>query len=254
MIDEFALPEDRPLLKAHGGEAEMLLTAMHEILGHAAGKVDDALRGDPQSRLREHYATLEEARAELVALYHIFDPRLRHIGAVTSERVAEAAYRDYVVHDLAMLRRWRGGDVLEDDHMHATHLIVSWLAAEGAVQAVRRDGRSYLSVVDLDAMRRGVGRLLAEVQRIKGEGDAKAARELVARFANRIDPHLRDEIVGRAERSGIPSYVAYVMPEIVPVRDAAGEVVDARIASPTDLTLQMLRWSGKLPLEAAPAR
>jgi len=252
--DEFALPEDRALLRQHGIEAESLMTAMHEILGHAAGKVDDALKGDPQSRLREQYATLEEARAELVALHHIFDPRLEAIGAVTSPLVAEAAYRDYVVHDLAMLRRVREGDVLEDDHMRATHLIVSWLAGEGALQVVRRDGKSYLRVVDIGAMRQGVARLLAEVQRIKGEGDAKAARGLVARFANRIDPRLRDEVVDRADRSGIPSYVAYVMPEIVPVRDAAGEVVDARIAYPTDLTLQMLRWSGKLPLEAAAAR
>ena len=250
MTDEFALEEDRALLKEHGAEAEWVMTALHEILGHAAGKVDDALQGDPQRHLREQYATLEETRAELVALHHIADPRLQAIGVVSSPRVAEAAYRDYVVHDLAMLRRVRAGDVLEDDHMRATHLIVSWLQGEGAVQVERRDGRSFLRVVDLGAMRQGVARLLAEVQRIKGTGDAKAARALVSRFANRIDPALRDEVVARADRSRIPSYVAYVMPEIVPVRDAAGEVVDARIAYPTDLTLQMLRWSGKLPFEA----
>jgi dipeptidyl-peptidase-3 len=254
MTDEFAWEEDRSLLKEHGVEAEWVMTALHEILGHAAGKVDDALRGDPQRHLREQYATLEEARAELVALHHMFDPRLQAIGVVSSPRVAEAAYRDYAVHDLAMLRRVREGDTLEDDHMRATHLIVSWLQSEGAVQVARRDGRSFLRVVDLGAMRQGVARLLAEVQRIKGTGDAKAGRDLVARFANRIDPALRDEVVARADRSQIPSYVAYVMPEIVPVRDAGGEVVDARIAYPADLTLQMLRWSGKLPLEGASGR
>ncbi len=251
MTEEFALPEDRALLHQHGVEAEILMTAMHEILGHAAGKVDDRLKGDPQSALREHYATLEEARAELVALHHMFDPRLRQIGLVSSPQVAEAACRDYLVHDLSLLRRVREGDRLEDDHMRATHLIVGWLRSRpGAVEEVRRDGRTYLRVADLAALREGVAQLLAEVQRIKSEGDFAAAHSLVERFAVRIDPRLRDEIVGRASRANVPSYLAYVMPDIVPIRDAAGEVVDARIDYPGDLTLQMLRYSGKLPLEA----
>jgi dipeptidyl-peptidase-3 len=106
-----------------------------------------------------------------------------------------------------------------------------------------------MRVKDIAAMRRGVAGLLAEVQRIKGEGDYAAARGLTERFAIRIDPALRDEVVGRAERAGIPSYVAFVMPDLVPVRDAAGEVVDARIEHTSDLTMQMLRYSGKFPLE-----
>jgi dipeptidyl-peptidase-3 len=98
-------------------------------------------------------------------------------------------------------------------------------------------------------MRKGVAALLAEVQRIKGEGDKTAARDLLDRFATRIDTRLRDEVVARADRAGIPSYVAFVMPEIVPVRDASGEVVDARLEAGGDFTLQMLRFSGKLPRE-----
>ena len=138
--------------------------------------------------------------------------------------------------------------------MRATHLIVSYLRrVSGAVQEVRRDGKVYLEVKDIAAMRRGVAELLTEVQRIKGEGDYAAARDLVERFGLRIDPHLRDEVVARAARAGIPSYVAFVMPDLIPIRDATGEVVDARVDYASDLTTQMLKYSGKLPLEEAPA-
>jgi dipeptidyl-peptidase-3 len=98
-------------------------------------------------------------------------------------------------------------------------------------------------------MRRGVAELLAEVQRIKAEGDFAAARRLMEAHAIRIDPALRDEVVARAGAAGIPSYIALVMPDLVPVRDAAGEVVDVRLAHTSDLTLQMLQYSGRLPLE-----
>jgi dipeptidyl-peptidase-3 len=250
MIGEFFLPEDRPLQETCGSEADLMQTAMHEILGHASGKVSDALRGDPRDHLREYYSALEEARAELIALHHFFDPKLVDIGVLSSHDVAEAAYRDYATHDLSMLRRVRQGDALEDDHMRATHLIVSYLReVTGAVEAVRRDGKTYFRVKDVDLMRRGIAELLARVQVIKGEGDYADARDLMERFAIRVDPALRDEVIARADRAGIPSYVAYVMPDLVPIRDADGNVVDARVASTSDLTTQMLRYSGKLPME-----
>jgi dipeptidyl-peptidase-3 len=249
-VAEFFLPEDRPLQEKYGAEVSLMQTAMHEILGHASGKVADGLKGDPSDHLREFYAALEEARAELVALHNFFDPKLVEIGAIPSAEVAEAAYRDYAADDLYLLRRVRQGDVLEDDHMRATHLIVGYLMqVTGAVERVRREGKTYYRVGDIAGMRRGVAELLATVQRIKGEGDYAGARDLIERFALRIDPALRDEIVSRAEKARIPSYIAYVMPEIVPVRDVAGEVIDARVEYASDLTTQMLRYSGKLPLE-----
>src|SRR5207245_990365 len=183
-----------------------------------------------------------------------FDPKLLEMGVISSPDVPVAAYKDFVDHDLIMLRRVREGEVLEDDHMRATHLIVSYLRrAAGAVEEVRRDGKAFIRVADLAGMRRGVAALLAEVQRIKGEGDYAAARSLIERFGTRIDPRLRDEVVARAESAGIPSYVAFVMPDVVPLRDEAGEVVDARVAYSSDLTVQMLKYSGKLPLEEVPA-
>jgi dipeptidyl-peptidase III len=249
---EFFLPEERELQEKYGAQIHLMQTTMHEVLGHASGKVSDRLKGDPADHLREFYPALEEARAELVALHNFFDPRLVEIGAIPSVEASEAAYRDYVTEDLYLLRRVRQGENLDDDHMRATHLIVGYLRSmSGAVEEVRRDGKTYLRVKDLSAMRHGVAELLATIQRIKGEGDFAAGRDLVERFGIRINPSLRDEIVARAEKAGIPSYVAFVMPDLVPVRDAAGEVVDVRVAYDSDLTLQMLKYSGKLPLEDA---
>jgi dipeptidyl-peptidase-3 len=250
VVEEFFLAEDRPLQTKYGAMVDLLQTTMHEVLGHASGKVGDALKGDPREHLREYYSALEEARAELIALHNFFDPKLVEIGAVPSPEAAEAAYRDYATNDLYMLRRVRKGDVLEDDHMRATHLIVSYLrGTTAAIETVKRDGKTYFRVADIAAMRKGVAELLKTLQRIKGEGDYDAARTLTERYAVRIDPALRDEVVARAERAAIPSYVAYVMPDVVPIRDAAGDVRDVRIEYTSDFATQMLKYSGKLPLE-----
>ena len=250
VIDEFFLPEERERQVKYGPVVDLLQTTMHEVLGHASGKVSDRLKADPRERLREYYSALEEARAELMALYNFFDPKLIEIGALPSREAAEAAYRDYVTDDLQNLRRVRHSDVLEDDHMRATHLIVSYVReTTRAVETIRRDGKTYYRVADMEAMRQGVADLLKTLQRIKGEGDYDAARALTERYGVRIDPALRDEVVARADRAGIPSYVALVMPDVVPIRDVLGNVIDARVAYASDFTTQMLRYSGKLPLE-----
>ncbi len=250
VVEEFFLPEDRELEMKYGSVVDLLQTTMHEVLGHASGKVSAGLKGDPREHLREYYSTLEEARAELIALYNFFDPKLIEIGALPSREAAEAAYRDYVTDDLCTLRRVRQGDVLEDDHMRATHLIVSYVReTTGAIETVKRGGKTFFRVADMAAMRGGVAELLKTLQRIKGEGDYDAARALTERYAVRIDPVLRDEVVARAERASIPSYVAFVMPDVVPVRDVLGNVVDARVEYTSDFTTQMLRYSGKVPLE-----
>ena len=250
VLEEFFLPEDRPLQVKYGAMVDLMQTTMHEVLGHASGRVNPALKGDPREHLREYYSALEEARAELIALYNFFDPKLVEIGALPSPEVAEAAYRDYATSDLYMLRRVRKGDVLEDDHMRATHLIVSYLRENTkAIESVRRDGKTYFHVTDIAAMRKGVADLLRVLQRVKGEGDYDSARPLMEHYAVRIDPALRDEVVARAERASIPSYVAFVMPDVVPIRDAAGDVQDVRVEYRSDFATQMLKYSGKLPLE-----
>lgn len=129
--------------------------------------------------------------------------------------------------------------------MRNRQLIVHWLLANtGAIEIRKRDGKTYHVVVDVEAFREGVGRLLADVQRIKSEGDYEAGRQLVETYAVHFDPALRDEIVARVARLNMPSYTGFVMPELAPVRDAKGEIVDVEISYPLDLEKQMLAWTG----------
>lgn len=128
--------------------------------------------------------------------------------------------------------------------MRNRQLIVHWLLANTkAIEIRRRDGKTYHVVVDVHAFREGVGRLLADVQRIKSEGDYEAGRELVETYAVHFDPALRDEIVARVAKLNMPSYTGFVMPRLTPVRDERGEIVDVRISYPLDLETQMLEWS-----------
>ena len=145
---------------------------------------------------------------------------------------------------LVQLRRVREGTQIEEDHMRNRQMIVNWLLAHtSAVEVRRRDGNTYYVMVNATAFREGVGRLLAEVQRIKGEGDAAAARDLFETYGVHFDPALRDEIVVRVDRLQLPSYTGFVMPRLETRRDDAGAIVDVEISYPCDLETQMLEYS-----------
>jgi dipeptidyl-peptidase-3 len=245
---EFAWDEaevDRAL--RWGAFVSELTTNLHEVIGHGSGLVSDGLGGMPEAALREQFSTIEEARADLVALYFVADPFLVEIGLIEGEHHAEivlAEYEAYARNALVQLRRVREGEQLEEDHMRNRQLIVYWLMAQtDAIQVSSRDGKTYYRVVDVAAFREGVGRLLAEVQRIKAEGDYEAARALVEGYGVHFDPAVRDEVVARVDRLNLPSYTAFVMPRLEPVRDQSGEIADVRISYPLDLTAQMLEYS-----------
>jgi dipeptidyl-peptidase-3 len=230
--------------------ASELTTNMHEVIGHASGQVSERLKGNPQAALKEHFSALEEARADLVALYFLPDPKLVELGLVPAahhEEIVLAEYEGYTRNALVQLRRVREGRQLEEDHMRNRQMIVHWLMANTkAVERRVRDGKTYYVMVDRHAFREGVGRLLAEVQRIKAEGDYPAAKQLFERYGIYFDPALRDEVVRRVEQVNLPSYTGFVMPRLEPVRDGNGRIVDVRISYPMDLTRQMLEYSGKL--------
>jgi len=235
--------------------ASELTTNIHEVLGHGSGRVAQAGTGlhgrpvpvQPQLALKELYSTLEEARADLVALYFVADPKMIELDLVPAADHAEivlAEYEAYARNALVQLRRVREGTTIEEDHMRNRQLIVHWLLANtGAIEIRRRDGKTYHVVVDVGAFREGAGRLLAEVQRIKSEGDYDAGRVLIETYAVHFDPALRDEIVARVAKLNMPSYTGFVMPELRPVRGASGEIVDVEISYPLDLEKQMLAWS-----------
>ncbi len=234
-----------------GSLAQDVSTAIHEVLGHGSGRIAERLQGQPQLALKEQYAALEEARADLVALYFLPDPKIADLGffaASDQPAIVRADYEAYARNALVQLRRVREGTSLEEDHMRNRQLIVGWLQAETSAIDVRvRDGKTYYVLADVAAFHEGVGRLLAQVQRIKAEGDYESAKALFETYGVHFDPSLRDEIVARVDRLNLPSYTGFVQPRLEPVLDASGRPIDVRISYPMDLEQQMLEYSGKRP-------
>ena len=247
---EFAWTEEEAeRSRRWGGLAGEMTTNMHEVIGHASGQLAERLGGSAQPYLNEQYSAIEEARADLIGLYFLADPKLVEIGVLPAEAhddIVLAQYESYTRNALLQLRRMREGTRIEQDHMRNRQMIVHWLMANTeAIERRTRDGKTYYVMVDAEAFRAGVATLLAEVQRIKSEGDYEAARTLFETHGIHFDPALRDEVVARVDAVGLPSYSGFVQPRLEPVRDDAGEIVDVAISYPQDLTAQMLEYSGK---------
>jgi dipeptidyl-peptidase-3 len=230
-----------------GAIAQELTTDMHEVIGHGSGRMAEHVTVPPHRLLAEQYSAIEEARADLVALYFLPDPELVTLGIVSADdhaALVQAEYEYYTRTALVQLRRVRVGTQLEEDHMRNRQLIVHWLRAHtNAIDVRRRDGKTYFLMTDAAAFREGVGRLLAEVQRIKSEGDYTAARRLFEEYGVHFDPAVRDEVVERVDRLQLPSYTGFVMPRLEARRDARGEIVDVEMSYPCDLETQMLEYS-----------
>ncbi len=241
-------PDEVGRAERWGAFASELTTNLHEVIGHGSGLVSPQLNGAPEKALKEQFSAIEEARADLVALYFVADPYLVDIGVVPADALQEvvlAEYEAYARNALTQLRRIREGSQIEEDHMRNRQLVVHWLLANTeAIQIASRDGKTFYRMVDANAFREGVGRLLADVQRIKAEGDYEAAREILETYGVHFDPELRDEVVARVERLNLPSYTAFVTPKLEPVHGDDGAIVDVRISYPRDLTAQMLEYSG----------
>jgi len=229
--------------------ASELTTNLHEVIGHGSGKIDERLNGNPQAPLKEQFSALEEARADLVALYFLPDPKLVEVGLLAKQdqdEIVRAEYEGYARNAIVQLRRIRQGTQIEEDHMRNRQMIVDWLKANTKAIDVRtRDGKTYYVTTDVAAFREGVGRLLADVQRIKAEGDYAAAKTLFETYGVHFDAKLRDEVVARVERLHLPSYTGFVMPRLDAVKDASGAITDVTISYPQDLTKQMLEYSSR---------
>jgi dipeptidyl-peptidase-3 len=248
MRSEFSWsPDEAERTEKFGTFSGELTTDMHEVIGHASGRQAEG-KSNPQALIKEHFSALEEGRADLVGLYFIADPKLVEIGVIPAadhENIVKAEYEAYTRNAMVQLRRVREGTQIEEDHMRNRQMIVRWLMANTkAIESRTRDGKTYLVMVDAKAFREGVGRLLAEVQRIKSEGDAAGARKLFETYGIHFDPKLRDEVVARVDKLQLPSYSGFVMPKLTAVNAADGSISDVTISYPQDLTQQMLEYSG----------
>jgi dipeptidyl-peptidase III len=234
-------PEDVKLFSKYGAVASNLLTAFHEILGHGSGKV--AVPNDPSTYLRELYSTLEEARADLVSYWNIYDPKLAELGVADIREVGRELYRQVARAGVTTLKNYPTGDMAAEDHDRARLLVANYLIEAGGFERVQQNGHGYIVVKDYDKAHEAVGKLLAEIMRIKATGDYEGGKALVTRYGIRFDPALRDDVIARYNRLELPIYLSGVYADLAPVKDKAGKVTDVTISYPRDFLAQQLAWA-----------
>ena len=245
MLDEFAAsPEEVRRAHQYGEDAEDLMTAMHEVIGHGSGKLSDRLSGGAEPYLKEYFSTLEEARADLMGLWNVWDPKLKELGLVKDQdSVAQAMYDNAARAPLTQLRRILRGDTIEEDHARDRALIANFIKDKtGAIEQVQRGGKTYVHIKDYQRMREGVGMLLSELMRIKAEGDYNAIKALVDKYGVRFDPALRDQVVARYKALDLPTYSAGINPVLTAQLDAKGDVTSVRIEYSRDAVRQYLAY------------
>ncbi len=244
MMQEFALtPEEIERNKQYGSLAGDLHTDMHEVIGHASGQINKGV-GDPDQTLKNYASTLEEARADLVALYYIYDQKLVDIGVMPSLEVGKCEYDGYIRNGLiTQLTRIPLGENLEEAHMRNRQLVASWAyekgKAENVIEWVKKDGKTYVKVNNYERLREIFGQLLREIQRIKSEGDYKAATALVEGYGVKVDQTLLKEVRERFEKLNVAPYKGFIQPKLVPVMDG-DKIIDVKVEYPTDFLLNQL--------------
>jgi dipeptidyl-peptidase-3 len=244
-LEEFAYSsEEIERGKKYGDEAEDLLTALHEIIGHGSGKLNPKLTHEAAFYLKEYASTLEEARADLMALWNVFDPKLQQLGLISSPEVGKAMYDQSARVALTQLRKMLKGDTIEEDHDRNRQLIVNYIIDKtGAIARVERDGKAYITVRDYDKMHQGVGTLLAELMRIKAEGDYEAIKALVNQYGVHFDPAQRDQVVARYKKLNLPTYWAGINPVVEATAGANGDVSAVHISYPRDFVKEQLGYA-----------
>ena len=227
----------------YGNEARDLFTAMHEVIGHGSGKLSDRLQSGAEPYLKEYFSTLEEGRADLMALWNAFDPKLKQLGLITNQdEVAKAMYDSAAIVALTQLRRIPKGDTIEEDHERDRALIEGYIKDKvpGSIEQFDRNGKTYIRVKDYELMRKGVGMLLAELMRIKAEGDYDAIKALVDKYGIHFDPALRDQVVARYKQLNLPTYYTGVYPMLT--SSGSGKTKRIQMSYPRDAVKQYLSY------------
>ena len=241
--EEFVIDaETIALIDKYGDVCDDLHTDLHECLGHGSGQL---LPGVDPDALKNYGNTIEEARADLFGLYYIADKKLVELGLTPDEDAYKSQYYTYMMNGLmTQLTRIKPGNQIEEAHMRNRALIARWCLDNGhAIEMVKREGKTYVNVRDYEALRLLISRLLAEIQRIKSEGDYEAARELVEKYAVKVDPVLHQEILGRYAKLNLAPYKGFLNPIMKPVTDENGEITDVALDYTEGYAAQMLRYS-----------
>jgi len=240
----------------YGTEASDLMTALHEVIGHGSGKLSDRVSGGAQPFLKEYFSTLEEGRADLMALWNVWDPKLKELGLISNqEEVARAMYDNAAEIALTQLRRIPHGDTIEEDHARDRQLIAHYIAdkVHGSIEQLTRDGKTYVHVVDYQKMRQGVGMLLAELMRIKAEGDYAAIKALVDKYGVHFDPALRDQVLARYQKLNLPTYFAGMNAHLTASFGKNGDVEKVEINYLRDPVRQYLGYGAMYDKNLAPS-
>lgn len=244
--EEFVIDEPtRELFDKYLFITDNLHTDLHECLGHGSGQL---LPGVDPDALKAHGSTLEETRADLFALYYLADPKLLELGLLDNPDAYKAEYYKYMLNGLmTQLMRIEPGKDVEEAHMRNRKLIAEWALEHGkndnVVEMVKRDGKTYIQINDYKRLRELFGELLAEIQRIKSEGDYAAGAALVEKYAVKVDPTLHKEVLDRYATLNIAPYKGFVNPVYTPVTDADGNITDITVTYTEDYLPQMFRYS-----------
>jgi dipeptidyl-peptidase III len=244
--EEFVRSEEqRARSKEHGSLSGKLHTALHEVIGHASGRINEGV-GTPKETLKSYASTLEEGRADLVALYYLMDPKLVEMGLMPSLEVGRAEYDSYIRNGMMLqLRRLEPGQMIEEAHMRNRQLVAAWCFEKGAAENVIEkkvvDGKSYFEVNDYDKLKVLFGELLREIQRIKSEGDYEAGRALVENYGVKVDQDLHAEVLKRAESLNSAPYGGFINPRLLAVMDGE-KVADVKVEYPEEFLGQMLEY------------
>lgn len=244
--EEFVIDEPTlELIKKYGNICDDLHTDLHECLGHGSGQL---LPGVYPDALKAYGNTIEEARADLFGLYYIADEKLCELGLLDNPEAYKSQYYTYMMNGMmTQLTRIKPGHQIEEAHMRNRALIARWVYehSDGVVRLVKKDGKTYIDITDYQALRSLFSKLLAEIQRIKSEGDYKAAKELVETYAINIDPALHSEVLERYAALDIAPYKGFINPWMKPVYDENGNMVDIEVDYAESYEHQMLRYSSE---------
>jgi dipeptidyl-peptidase-3 len=248
ILQEFANdPEEVALDEKYGDKAAKLHTALHEVVGHASGQLEKGV-GTPKETLKAYMSTLEEGRADLVALYFLYDQKLVDMGLMESTDIGKAAYDSYIRNGLlTQLRRLEKGKDVEEAHMRNRQWISKWVLEKGqgdmVIETLERDGKTYYNITDYAKLRALFGELLREVQRIKSQGDYAAGEALVEGYGVKVDSAIHEQVLTRTEKLNIAPYGGFINPKITAEADSEGNATKVTLSYPDDFVEQMLYYS-----------